>query len=262
LESANVRLQGKNAVVYGAGWGIGRAVAMSFAAEGAHVFLAGRARDSLQWVAHEIRKAGGSAGVTVVNSLDSEAVERQVSGIINDYGSLDVSFNLTTYETMTDPRLTSLTDDGFTSAAFTRVRSNFVTATAAARKMAYEGRGVILAMVAGSPRLPRDNFGGFAIGSAALSEMFRQLDLEVGPRGVKVACLRSRITPECPMIEGVIDAINPIDPGLAPSMRGTGMTNTRSAEPRPLEEFASAAVVLASGRPVAMVPVDLVGAVC
>src|SRR5580658_8115193 len=156
-----MELQGKNAVVYGAGWGIGRAVAMSFAGEGAQVFLAGRARDSLQWVAREIQRTGGRALVSVVNSLDPGGVERQLSGIVNEYGSLDVSFNLTTYENKVDPRLTGLTDDVFTAASFTRVRSNFITATAAARKMAYRGNGAILAMVTGAPRLPSDNFGGF-----------------------------------------------------------------------------------------------------
>jgi 3-oxoacyl-[acyl-carrier protein] reductase len=52
-------LEDKNAVIYGAGGSIGRAVARAFAREGAKVYLAGRTLESLEEVAHEIRSAGG-----------------------------------------------------------------------------------------------------------------------------------------------------------------------------------------------------------
>src|SRR5262249_27101993 len=52
-------LQGKRAVVFGAGGSIGSAVAKAFAAEGAEVFLAGRSEEGLKVVAEEIAAAGG-----------------------------------------------------------------------------------------------------------------------------------------------------------------------------------------------------------
>ena len=55
-------LEHKNAIVYGGGGSVGGAVARSFAQEGAHVFLAGRTRESLDEVAEEIAVAGGVAG--------------------------------------------------------------------------------------------------------------------------------------------------------------------------------------------------------
>ena len=54
-------LEHKNAIVYGGGGSVGGAVARSFAQEGAHVFLAGRTRESLDEVAEEIAVAGGVA---------------------------------------------------------------------------------------------------------------------------------------------------------------------------------------------------------
>jgi len=54
-------LEHKNAIVYGGGGSVGGAVARSFAQEGAHVFLAGRTRESLDEVAEEIVVAGGVA---------------------------------------------------------------------------------------------------------------------------------------------------------------------------------------------------------
>ena len=54
-------LQGKNAVVFGAGGSIGAAVAREFAAEGARVFLSGRSKSNVDAVAKQIRESGGEA---------------------------------------------------------------------------------------------------------------------------------------------------------------------------------------------------------
>ena len=64
-------LEGKNAIIYGAGGGIGGGVARTFAREGARVFLAGRTRESLEAVAKEIAAEGGSAEVAELDALDS-----------------------------------------------------------------------------------------------------------------------------------------------------------------------------------------------
>jgi 3-oxoacyl-[acyl-carrier protein] reductase len=67
-------LEGKNAIIYGAGGGIGRGVARTFAREGARVFLAGRTKARLDAVAGRIAEEGGQADVAVVNTLDEEEV--------------------------------------------------------------------------------------------------------------------------------------------------------------------------------------------
>ncbi|HTT26102.1 MAG TPA: SDR family oxidoreductase [Thermoplasmata archaeon] len=256
-----MRLLGKNTVVYGAGWGIGREVALAFAGAGARVYLAGRARDSLRWVAHEIKEAGGRAEVTVVDPLDPEGIERQLSWILHVGGTLDVSFNLTSYEPKLDPRLTGLTEEAFSHAAFTRVRSNFITATAAARKMAYQGTGAILARVDGTPSQP-GNFGGFAIGSAALAEVFRQLEKEVGPRGVRIACLSGMGTPEHPRLDGLIDALTPIEENGSRPRGALDQYGGVRTPPAPIGDFASASDVRTSGRMISLPTAEAVVANC
>jgi 3-oxoacyl-[acyl-carrier protein] reductase len=89
-------LEGKNAVIYGAGGSIGGAVAKEFVREGASVFLTGRNRENLEAVAREIAAAGGSAEVAVVDALDEEAVEEHAQAVASRAGSIDVSFNLIT----------------------------------------------------------------------------------------------------------------------------------------------------------------------
>ena len=89
-----MRLDNKNAIIYGAGGAIGGAVARAFAREGAKVFLAGRTRATLDAVAQEITSAGGSAEVAVLDALDEQAVDEHVQAVIAGAGRLDVSFNL------------------------------------------------------------------------------------------------------------------------------------------------------------------------
>lgn len=69
-------LEGKCAVVYGAGGAIGAAVAKSFAAEGAHVALVGRSVERLDAVIAEIVRHGGRAEVAAVDAHDERDRQR------------------------------------------------------------------------------------------------------------------------------------------------------------------------------------------
>jgi NADP-dependent 3-hydroxy acid dehydrogenase YdfG len=89
-------LEKKNAIIYGAGGGIGGGVARTFAREGARVFLVGRTKQPLEAVAAEIKAEGGAADVAVIDALDEQAVEEHVRAVVSKAGSVDVSFNLIT----------------------------------------------------------------------------------------------------------------------------------------------------------------------
>ena len=73
-------LEGRTAIIYGAGGGLGGGVARTFAREGGHVFLAGRSRENLDAVAADITSAGGSADVAVLDALDERAVDEAALG--------------------------------------------------------------------------------------------------------------------------------------------------------------------------------------
>src|ERR1700716_2087103 len=87
-------LEGKTAIIYGGGGGIGGAVVRTFAREGAAVFLVGRTRAKLDAVAKGVTSAGGSAEVAVLDALDEQAVEDHVQDVVSRTGTVDVSFNL------------------------------------------------------------------------------------------------------------------------------------------------------------------------
>src|SRR3984893_17924139 len=75
-------LEGKTAIIYGGGGGIGGGVALTFAREGAKVFLAGRTRESLQAVANDITPIGGSVEVATGEGLDRTGRGGYVRGVL------------------------------------------------------------------------------------------------------------------------------------------------------------------------------------
>src|SRR5215472_8770137 len=131
-------LDGKSAVVFGAGGSIGAAVAKVFAAEGARVFLAGRTKASLEAVAEQITNAGGEAQATVVDALDDAGVNRYLDGVAKQAGKIDIAVDLTgplASEYGNGKIAVELPVDEFMTALTTIVRSHFITARAAARHM-------------------------------------------------------------------------------------------------------------------------------
>src|SRR5215469_8425369 len=83
------RLDGKMALVTGAGRGIGRAVALALASAGAELVLVSRTRSELEEVANEIARHGGQAQALPLDVTDSEAMRTAIAGL----GRLDILVN-------------------------------------------------------------------------------------------------------------------------------------------------------------------------
>jgi 3-oxoacyl-[acyl-carrier protein] reductase len=190
----------KNAVIYGAGGAIGGAVARAFAREGAKVFLAGRTLAKLDAVAEEISGGGGVAETAQVDARDEQAVGEHADAVATKTGRIDVLFNAIGMEDVQGTPLLDMSLEDFLHPVILGTRTQFVTARAVARRMVERGSGVILTIIAGPPEATA-YIGGFGPACEAIQGLWRGLAAELGPRGVRLICLRSAGSPDTPDVQ-------------------------------------------------------------
>jgi 3-oxoacyl-[acyl-carrier protein] reductase len=189
-------LEDKNAVIYGAGGSIGRAVARAFAREGAKVYLAGRTLESLEEVAQEIRSAGGVAETAQVDAMDEWAVDEHADAVAASAGGIDVSFNLISYGDVQGTPLAEMPLEDFERPVMSAVRTQFLTSRAAARHMISQGSGVILFFGGYGDPVPDYYLGGFQVALNAIESLSRQLASELGGHGIRAVTLQTGGVPE------------------------------------------------------------------
>ncbi|MFC6079743.1 SDR family NAD(P)-dependent oxidoreductase [Sphaerisporangium aureirubrum] len=240
-------LNDKNVIVYGAGGGIGHGIALTFAREGARLFLAGRTRKTLDEVADAVRAAGGTAEVAVLDVLDERAVDEHAAAVAAA-GSIDASVNLVTRGDVQGIPLVEMSGADLTRAVTTGLLANFNTARAAARHMAARGSGVVMTVTSGSSRGAAPMMGSTGPADAAVETFLRYLAAEVGPTGVRVVCLHTAGVVETMTREKVLkvnEELTDFDPAMFEQMMA-GMTMLKRA-PR-LAQVADTAAFLASDR--------------
>ncbi|MFI6326127.1 SDR family NAD(P)-dependent oxidoreductase [Nonomuraea sp. NPDC050556] len=169
-------LEGKNAVIYGGAGAIGGAAARAFAASGARVFA----------VEH-----------TLVDALDEDAVTRHAAEVRERAGSIDICLNAVGLPLGSQGvPLVELAADAAVGAVSAYIRTNFVTAKAAALHMRETGGGVILALSPPMARNPVALSGPFGMAGAAVEGLVRQLAAELGAHGVRAVGMRLNGIPE------------------------------------------------------------------
>ena len=145
MSSSNpFRLDGKVALVTGAGRGIGRGIALALAAAGAEVVLNSRTPAELDAVAAEIAAAGGTARTLPFDVTDQRAASAAIAGLARDFGRLDILVN---NAGVNRPQPFLEVDEATLDQMIAlNVRALFLNAQAAARRMVEAGSGVIINM--------------------------------------------------------------------------------------------------------------------
>jgi NAD(P)-dependent dehydrogenase (short-subunit alcohol dehydrogenase family) len=192
-------LKDKVAVIYGAGGGIGGAVARAFAREGAKLFLTGRLRTPIEGVAKDIVSAGGSVEAAKVDALDERAVDKHLQSVIDKACRVDISFNAVGIPNtkIVGVPLVELDVEQFSLPLTTyTTTSYFLTARLAARHMIPNKSGVIMTVTALHSRTGLPLVGGYGPAMAAKEALTRDLSAELAPQGIRVVGLRPQGMPE------------------------------------------------------------------
>lgn len=241
-------LQGKVAVIYGAGGAIGGAVARAFAREGSRLFITGRRQEPVSAVARDIVGGGGSAEAAQIDALDEQAVNAHLQSVVDSAGRVDISVNaigIPNAKILGVP-LVDVDVEQFSLPLTAYATSYFVTSRLAARHMIRQRSGVIMTVTALHARTGIPLVGGYGPAMAAKEALTRGLSAELAPHGVRVVGLRPQAMPETPTIQDAFE----------PRAAASGMTweqwqeflasRTHSRRLMTLEEMANMAVVLAS----------------
>ena len=154
-------LSGQVVLITGAGRGIGRAIALRFAREGARIALTGRDTGRLERVAQEIRAAGGEAATFSLDVTRDDDAARVVEDVIAMWGRIDVLVNnagVITYDTP----LWATTLEQWDEVMNTNLRGMHLVCRAVVPHMMQRKRGVIINVGSSSGRRPDSEYGAYA----------------------------------------------------------------------------------------------------
>ncbi|MGI8926003.1 MAG: SDR family NAD(P)-dependent oxidoreductase [Tepidiformaceae bacterium] len=191
----DLQLAGKTALVTGGSRGIGKAIALTLAQEGADIAIAARGIEALDATAGEIAALTGRRVLPVVaDTADTGSVNRMVEHVLGEFGHIDILVNNAARPGGAPPQpgIEHLPDDTFTTEMNTKVLGYLRCARAVVPSMKASGWGRIINISGLAARQT-----GNAVGSmrnVAVAALTKNLADELGPSGINVTCVHPGLT--------------------------------------------------------------------
>jgi NAD(P)-dependent dehydrogenase (short-subunit alcohol dehydrogenase family) len=198
------RLVGRTAIVTGAAYGIGRAIAARLAAEGARVAVVDRAEEAGR---ESAATAGPDAFYVNCDVVDSSAVERMVATVVERCGGIDVLVNNAGIPGATGP-ITGLADEDWERVIAVNLGGVFRCAKQTLPHLIASGHGSMINMASTFGMIGAHHTPSYAASKGGVIALTRQLAVDYGPQGVRVNAVspgyvdndmdrrRDRMTPE------------------------------------------------------------------
>lgn len=191
-------LKGSTAIVTGAGSGIGRAMAISFAKSGCKVVCVARRKGTLDEVVDEIKKSGGEAVAFAGDVTSYEQMETMAKTAIDTYGKIDIL--LSNAGVIPQVPLSEMTDEDFDLVMDINVKGMFHSIKAVMPQMKKQkyGRIILTSSITG----PVTGYPGWAVygaSKAAQLGFMRTAAMELAPFGITV----NAVSPGNVMTEGL-----------------------------------------------------------
>ncbi len=179
--------EGKIAIVTGASRGIGRAIALKFAGEGARVALVARNAEALNELVGEIKGAGGEAVAIPLDVTDSRAVADGVNEVISHWKRVD--FLVNNAGITRDTLLMRMKEEDWDRVISVNLKGAFNFSKAVIRQMMKQRSGVIVNISSVVGIIGNAGQTNYAASKAGLIAFTKSLAKEVGPRNVRVVAV-------------------------------------------------------------------------
>jgi len=180
-----VLLENRIAIVSGIGPGMGRAISLAFAREGAHLVLAARTAPALESLAGELRSLGRQALAVPTDIARPDQCERLADAAHAEFGRIDVlvnnAFLARPYETIEDASM-----DDWRKIFEVNVFGTIQLSKAVVPHMKAQGGGSIVMINSMSMRIIEPRFGGYAASKGALMTAVQTMAEELGAYKIRV----------------------------------------------------------------------------
>jgi len=216
-----VTASGARVLIAGAAGGVGRAVALAAASEGATVLLLGRDRDSLDAVRAEVAEVGGIAHVAVADATSAAQIDDAVAELRRAAAGIDVVVNAVGVN-LKARRLDELDEAGWRSVLDSNLTAAFFLTRAALagfRSDGGGGGGLIIHISSVAALVPDMSGAAYQASKAGLAALARATALEAGGDAVRVTTISPglidtgfvRHRPTAPTPEELAGALRPED---------------------------------------------------
>lgn len=182
------RLQGKVAIVTGAGGGIGDAISRHFAAEGAAVVVLDIAAEPLEKTAAAIRAAGGRVSTLVADVAEESTAEAAVARALSEFGRLDVLVPNAVFDLPLAP-LTTLTLADWRRTFAVNLDSAFLLSKHAIPVMEKGGGGSIILVASQQARVARPGRPWYCAAKGALVQLAKAMAVDHSAQNIRVNTL-------------------------------------------------------------------------
>jgi NAD(P)-dependent dehydrogenase (short-subunit alcohol dehydrogenase family) len=210
------RLSGRVALITGAGRGIGRAIALGYAREGADLILTSRSAGELEQAAEAVRAAGVEALIAPADVTDVAQVRALAQAAIQRFGRVDVLVNAAGIP-MVAPTVDLALED-WQRAFDINMTGTFLCCQAIGRLMLEQGRGAIINIASLTSFVGFPQRAAYAATKGAVVQFTKALAVEWAPQGVRVnaiapgwirTALQDRLVAEGKLDRGPIIARTP-----------------------------------------------------
>jgi 3-oxoacyl-[acyl-carrier protein] reductase len=178
------QLANQIAIVTGAGRGIGRAIALQFAAEGADVVCVSRTQQNVDKVAAEVRTVGRRAWAHAVDMSDAASVVALADRILEDPGRVDILVN--NAGVTRDGLLMRMSEEDWDTVLNTNLRGTFLLTKALTRCFVKQRSGRIINIASIAGLIGNPGQCNYSASKAGLIGFTKSLARELGSRGITV----------------------------------------------------------------------------